>query len=88
MTSGWAGLPGFLLTLPLSLLVVTGYLLANYAAEFHGYSMNVTEYHTEFGFLICAFLNGFILYPFYWWWLARRQLKVSKPPPSPPVFKT
>jgi len=65
MSSDWAGLPGFFLTLPLSSFVVTGYLLASYATEFHGYNLHVTEHHVEYGFLICAFLNGFIFYPFY-----------------------
>ena len=85
MASGWAGLPGFLLTLPLSVFVVTGYLVANYATEFHGYNIHVTEYHAEYGFMICAFLNGFIFYPFYCWWLGRKQSRVSGTPP-PPTF--
>ena len=89
MESDWAGLPGFLFTLPLSVFVVTGYLLANYATEFHGYSIHVTEYHIEYGFLICAFLNGFIFYPVYCWWLGRKQPRPSEPPPPPTLdFKT
>jgi hypothetical protein len=83
MASGWAGLPGFLLTLPLSVFVVTGYLLASYATELQGYNIHVTEYHTEYGFLICAFLNGFIFYPLYCWWLGRKQSQVPKLPPAP-----
>lgn len=85
--STWAGLPGFLFTLPLSVFVVTGYFGAAYANEVHGYNISVTENHTEYGFLICAFLNGFIFYPAYLWWLRRRKSKVSPPPPPPPDFK-
>lgn len=62
MESDWAGLPGFLLTLPLSSLVVGLYFLASYAAEFRGYNIHVTDYHAEFGFILCAFLNAFIFY--------------------------
>lgn len=65
MASTWAGLPGFLFTLPLSVLVVTGYFLAAYAKEAQGYNITVTSNHTEYGFLICAFLNGFVFYPGY-----------------------
>jgi len=86
MSSDWAGLPGFLFTLPLSLLVVAGYLLASYAAEFRGYNVHLTEYHVEYGFILCAFLNGFIFYPIYRWWLGRRHSRISEPPP-PPDFK-
>src|SRR5260370_36681934 len=73
MSSGWAGLPGFLLTLPLSGLVVAGYFLTSYASEVHGYNIHVTDYHAEYGFIVCAFLNGFIFYPFYRWWLGRKR---------------
>jgi hypothetical protein len=88
MDSSWAGLPGFLFTLPLSVLVVTGYFLAAYAKEVHGYNITITSSHTEYGFLICAFLNGFIFYPAYLWWLRRRKSKAPLPPPPlPPDFK-
>jgi hypothetical protein len=86
MSSDWAGLPGFLFTLPLSVLVVAAYLLAGYAREFHGYNIHVTDYHAEYGSIVCAFLNGFIFYPVYHWWLGRRHSQVSEPPP-PPEFK-
>ena len=86
MTSGWAGLPGSLFTLPLSMLVVTGYLLASYATEVHGYNLRVTEYHAEYGYLVCAFLNAFIFYPLYYRWLRRKQRRVSEPPPPPPAL--
>ncbi|HMJ26122.1 MAG TPA: hypothetical protein VK475_09850, partial [Pyrinomonadaceae bacterium] len=86
MSSGWAGLPGFLLTLPLSVLVAAGYLLASYAAEVLGYNIHVTEYQTEYGYIVCAFLNAFIFYPVYRWWFSRRHSQVSEPPP-PPDFK-
>ena len=86
MSSGWAGLPGFLLTLPLSVLVVAGYVLASYASEVLGYNIHVTEYQVEYGFIVCAFLNAFILYPVYRWWLSRRNSLTSGPPP-PPDFK-
>ena len=42
ISSGWAGLPGFLFTLPLSLLVVVGYLLASYANEFRGFNVHIS----------------------------------------------
>jgi len=87
MDSDWAGLPGFLLTLPLSVFVVTVYLLANYATEFRGYNLHLTEYHTEYGFLLCAFLNAFILYPVYCWWLGRKQPRTPEPPPPLPPSK-
>ncbi len=83
MRSGWAGLPGFLLTLPLSTFVVAGYFLASYAAEFRGYNIHVTDYHTEIGFAVCAFLNGFIFYPLYRWRLNRKQALSEEPPPPP-----
>ena len=83
MDQGWAGLPGVLLTLPLSTLVVAGYLLAQYAAEFQGYDIHVTEYHAEYGYLVCAFLNAFIFYPFYLLWRRRKEPKVFDPPPPP-----
>src|ERR1700738_1291367 len=85
MSQGWAGLPGCLFTLPLSVFVVTAYLLANYTTEFRGYNIHVTEYHAEYGFMICAFLNGFIFYPVYFWWSGRRQSRVSEPLPPPPL---
>ena len=75
--------------LALSVLVVTGYFFAAYANEVHGYNITVTLNHTEYGFLICAFLNGFVFYPAYLWWLRRRKSKASAPPPPlPPDFKT
>src|SRR5260221_13623807 len=86
MSSDWAGLSGFLLTLPLSVFVALGYLLASYVSEVYGYNIHITEYRVEYGFMICAFLNGFIFYPFYCWWLGRKRSRVSEPP-SPPDFK-
>jgi hypothetical protein len=83
MDWGWAGLLGFLFTLPFSTLVVTGYFLASYAAEFQGYNIHVTDYHAEYGFMICAFINGFMFYPFYYWWVGRKQARVYEPPPPP-----
>ena len=83
MESDWAGLPGFLLTLPLSAFVVTGYFLASYAAEFRGYNIHVTDYHAEYGFIVCAFLNAFLLYPLYSLWVRRKESKVIDPPPPP-----
>jgi hypothetical protein len=85
MESGWAGLPGFFLTLPLSTLVVGLYFLASYAAEFRGYNIHVTDYHAEFGFIFCAFLNAFIFYPVYLLRVRRRQRKVLDPPPPPNI---
>ncbi len=84
MESDWAGLPGFLLTLPLSTLVVTGYVLASYAAEIRGYNIHFTDYHAEYGFIVCAFLNAFIFYPFYLLWQRRKSPKVFVDPPPPP----
>jgi hypothetical protein len=86
MSSDWAGLPGFLLTLPLSAFVVAGYFLASYASEVRGYDIHFTEYQVEYGFIICALLNGFLFYPFHRWWLGRRDSRVSQPP-APPDFQ-
>ncbi len=83
--SGWAGLPGFLLTLPLSTLVVGLYFLASYAAEVRGYNIHVTDYHAEIGFVVCAFLNVFMFYPVYLLRVRRRQKKVFDPPPPPNI---
>jgi hypothetical protein len=83
MSAGWAGLPGFLLTLPLSVLVAAGYLLAAYATEVRGYNIHVTEYHVEYGFIVCAFVNAFMYYPVYRWWVGRRDSRASEPPPPP-----
>jgi uncharacterized BrkB/YihY/UPF0761 family membrane protein len=87
MASGWAGLPGFLFTLPLSVFVATGYLLAKYAGELRGYEIHVTEYHVEYGFLICAFLNALIFYPLYYSWLRRKKSRVSQSSPPPPPLR-
>jgi hypothetical protein len=84
MESDWAGLPGFLLTLPLSTLVVGLYFLASYAAEFRGYNIHITDYYAEFGFIVCAFLNAFIFYPVYLL-RVRRKTKVFDPPPPPNI---
>jgi membrane protein DedA with SNARE-associated domain len=82
MNSGWAGLPGFLLTLPLSTIVITVFLFPAIAARF-GYEiqMNMTEYQAEFGFMLCAFLNAIVLYPFYVWWKNRKRRSFEAPPP-------
>lgn len=85
MEQGWAGLFGFLFTLPLSTFVVLGYFLVMYAAEFHGYNIHADEYHVEYGFMVCAFLNGFIFYPLYRWWRGRSQPRVFEPPPPPNI---
>jgi hypothetical protein len=85
MESDWAGLPGFLLTLPLSSLVVGLYFLAIYAAEFRGYNIHITDYHAELGFVVCAFLNAFIFYPLYLLRARRKQTKVLEPPPPPNI---
>ena len=85
MDSGWAGLPGFLLTLPLSTLVVGAYLLASYAIEVRGYNIHVTDYQAEFGFIVCAFLNALIFYPLYLKWMRRKEKKVFAPPPPPNI---
>jgi hypothetical protein len=83
MDQGWAGLPGFLLTLPLSAVVVAGYFLAHYLTEFRGYSIHITDYHAEYGFIVCAFLNAFILYPVYLMYARHQEAKVFDPPPPP-----
>jgi hypothetical protein len=85
MDQGWAGLPGFLFTLPLSAVVVAGYFLAHYLAEFCGYNIHVTDYHAEYGFIVCAFLNAFILYPVYLLWARRNEAKSFDPPPPPNI---
>ena len=84
MESDWAGLPGFLLTLPLSALVVFAGLLPAVAGRY-GYKIlfDMSDYHFEYGLIVCAFLNAFILYPFYLLWSRRKEPKVFDPPPPP-----
>lgn len=84
MESDWAGLPGFLLTLPLSALVATVGLLPAVAGRY-GYEipLNMSDYHFEYGFIACAFLNAFVLYPFYLMWARRNERKFFDPPPPP-----
>lgn len=83
---GWAGLPGFLLTLPLSVLVVTAVLLPAVAGRY-GYEIpwDTTGYQAEYGFIICAILNAFVLYPFYAWWISRKGPTAFEPPPPPGI---
>jgi hypothetical protein len=85
MDSDWAGLPGFLLTLPLSALVVGVGLAAGFAERYSSLGINVTSYHFEYGFVVCAFLNAFILYPFYIFWMRRKEKKTCDPPPPPNI---
>ena len=85
MDWGLAGLFGFLFTLPLSTFVVAGFFLANYLADFRGYNIHVTDYHAEYGFIVCAFLNAIILYPFYLLWSRRNESQFSDPPPPPNI---
>jgi hypothetical protein len=80
---GWT--PRILVNAALSTLVVGAYFLASYAAEFRGYNIRVTDYHAEFGFMVCAFLNAFIFYPIYLLRIRRRQTKVFDPPPPPNI---
>lgn len=82
MESDWAGLPGFLFTLPLSALVVIAGLAPAVAGRF-GYAMpyDMNGYHFEYAFMACAFLNAFILYPFYLLWRRRKEPRVFSPPP-------
>jgi len=84
MESDWAGLPGFLFTLPLSVLVVTVGLLPAIAGRY-GYEIpiDMNGYHFEYGFMVCAFLNGFILYPLYLLWTSHKERKILDPPPPP-----
>src|SRR5215208_2615140 len=82
LESDWAGLPGFILTLPLSALVVAVGLFHAIAGRL-GYDiqLNFTDYHFESGFVVCAILNAFVLYPFYRLWANRKQAKLFEPPP-------
>jgi hypothetical protein len=84
MESDWAGLPGFLLTLPLSAVVVIVGLAPAVAGRF-GYEIpiHMNGYHFEYGFMACAFVNPFILYPIYLLWRHRRERKVFDQPPPP-----
>jgi hypothetical protein len=84
MESDWAGLPGFLFTLPLSAVVVIAVLGPAVAGRF-GYRIpiHMNGYHFEYGFIACAFLNAFILYPIYLLWGRRKERKVYDPPPPP-----
>jgi hypothetical protein len=82
MESDWAGLPGFLFTLPLSALVVAiGFIPAIVGRFGYDIGINFTDYHFEYGFIVCALLNAFILYPFYRFRVKRKQAKVFEPPP-------
>ena len=85
MESDWAGLPGFLLTLPLSTIVVGLFFLASYAAEFRGYNIHVTDNDVELGLIVCAFLNALIFYPVYLQLVRRKQPKVFDSPPPPDI---
>lgn len=82
--SDWAGLPGCLLTLPLSLLVVVAGLLPVVAGHF-GYKIpfRMNDYHFEYGFIACALLNALILYPLYLLWKRRNIRPVFDAPPPP-----
>lgn len=82
MHSDWAGLPGFVVTLPLSVIVVTiGFLIEPVAGRV-GHDIVVTDYYFEYGFIVCAFLNAFIFCPLYSLWKNRKREK-SEPPPPP-----
>jgi len=86
MASDWAGLFGFLFTLPLSSLVAAIGLLPAVAGRY-GYEipLNMSDYDFEYGFMVCAFLNAFILYPFYLVWVRGKEPKVFDPPPPPNI---
>jgi len=84
MSTGWAGLPGFIVTLPLSVVVATIGLAAEPVAARFGYSILVNGYHFEYGFIVCAFLNAFIFYLVYFFWANRRRVKKFEAPPPPP----
>jgi hypothetical protein len=86
MESDWAGFPGFLLTLPLSAVIVVIYLTPAFAFRV-GYELpqlNLTDYQFEYAFMVCAFLNAFIFYPIYLLWLQRKQPKLFDSAPPPP----
>jgi hypothetical protein len=85
MESDWAGLPGFLFTLPLSALVVTIGLLPAIAGRYgHEIPIHMADYHFEYGFMVCAFLNTFILYPVSLLWSNRKKSTAYELPPPPP----
>ena len=88
MDSDWANLPGFLLTLPLSSLVVALYFLASYLNEFQGYNLPAAGHHIEIGYLICAFLNAFIIYPVYLRLKRGKRIKDFVGPPPPDLGPT
>jgi len=88
MDSDWANLPGFLLTLPLSALVVALFFLANYLNDFQGYNLPATGYHVEIGYLICAVLNAFTFYPVYLRLKRRKRAKSFVGPPPPDLGHT
>jgi hypothetical protein len=83
MDSDWAGLPGFLFTLPLSAIVVGLGLSTGFAGRYGYFDINVTSYHFEYGFIVCAFLNAFILYPFFLFWIRRKERQTYDQPPTP-----
>jgi len=81
--SDWAGLPSFVLTLPLSAIVATIGLLAEPAAARLGREVHVTDYFFEYGFMICAVLNAFLVYPIYLLRRNRKRQNLPAPPPPP-----
>lgn len=85
MDADWAGLPGFIVSLPLSVLVVTIGFIVEPIAGRYGYEMHVTGYHFEYGFIVCALLNALILYPPYLLWNHRRHQIPFEPPPPPDI---
>lgn len=85
MQNDWAGLPGFLLTLPLSVVVVVVGLSVEFLAGRYGSNFHVTDYHFEYGLIVCAFLNAFIWYPVYALWTGRKNTSLLEPPPPPSI---
>ena len=87
LESDWAGLPSFILTFPLSPIAVTIGFLPE-IADYFGYviPIKVSDYHFEFGLMVCAFLNPFILYPIYLLWANRKRTQTYKLPPPPESY--
>jgi|ERR1041384_2173303 hypothetical protein len=83
ISSDWAGLPSFLLTLPVSGVVAVVGLVAEPVARRLGREVLVTDYFFEYGFIACGILNAFVLYPFYLIVINRKRDETLMPPPPP-----
>jgi hypothetical protein len=78
--SDWATLPSAIVTLPLSAIVIT---IGIVAIRTFGRNAVINVYFFEYGFMISAFLNGFLFYPIYLLRKNRNFRNMPLPPPPP-----